>query len=288
LPPASAAEVAQDVHDARLLTTVPADVTPSLTAAPNDWGGLPADAQGCEAHLAVTSVPACVFGDPHGTHTMVLYGDSHALMWFEAFDAIAKHAGWRLVVLGKDWCHPALVPRTNPPGFGTPGGRYTQCDTWHRFAMQRINALDPDLLIVTEEPGGQLYPSGRITPALWENGLTEALNDVTSPKTKKIVLGNIPITPHINPNCLAQHEQDVRACHGLPSYFYVSMNNAEEIAAQRAGARYINVTPWFCSTTCADIIDDIIVYKDSDHITATYSRYLENVLAPALGFGPVP
>ena len=45
--------------------------------------------------------------------------------------------------------------------------------------------------------------------------------------------------------------------------------------------------PWFCSTTCNDIIDNIVVYKDSDHITATYSRYLENVLAAALGFPPV-
>ena len=51
--------------------------------------------------------------------------------------------------------------------------------------------------------------------------------------------------------------------------------------------RYINVMPWFCSTTCNDIIDNIVVYKDSDHITATYSRYLENVLAAALGFPPV-
>jgi peptidoglycan/LPS O-acetylase OafA/YrhL len=286
--PASPAAVEQAVANARLLTSLPADVSPSLEAAPNDWGGLPADAQGCEAHLAVTSVPSCVFGDPHGTHTMVLYGDSHALMWFEAFDAIAKQAGWRLVVLGKDWCHVALVPRTNPPGFGVPGGRYTQCDTWHRFAMQRINALDPDLLIVTEEPGGQLYPTGTITPALWEQGLSKALDGITSPKTHKIVLGNIPITPHINPNCLARHEQEVQACSALPDRYYRSMNTAEALAAQHSGARYINVMPWFCATTCTDIIDNIIVYKDSDHITATYSRYLENEIAAALGFGPVP
>ena len=55
----------------------------------------------------------------------------------------------------------------------------------------------------------------------------------------------------------------------------------------RADAQYLNVMPWFCSTTCTDIIDDIVVYKDNDHITATYSRYLESVLGTALGFGPV-
>ncbi|HEY5024358.1 MAG TPA: acyltransferase family protein [Acidimicrobiales bacterium] len=287
-PPASPAAVHQAVLNARLIKSLPADIRPSLAAAPNDWGGLPADALGCEAHLAVTSVPACVFGDPHGAHTMVLYGDSHALMWFEALDAVAKEAKWRLVVLGKDWCHVSLVARTNPPGFGSPGGRYTQCDTWHRFAMHRINKLDPDLLIVTQEPGGQRYPSGTITPALWRQGLSKALNDVTSPRTRKIVLGNIPITSHINPNCLARHEVNVRVCAGLPDHFYRSMNSAELLAARDSGAQYVDVMPWFCSTTCTDVIDDIIVYKDGDHITATYSRYLETELALALGFGPVP
>ena len=286
-PPATPAQVLRAVEEARQLTSVPADVSPSLAAAPNDWGGLPADAVGCEAHLAVTTVPACVFGDPHGTHTMVLYGDSHALMWFETFDAIAKQAKWRLVVLGKDWCHVSLVPRTDPSGFGSPGGRYTQCDAWHRFATQRINALDPDLLVVTEEPGGQRYPSGSITPTLWEQGLVRALDDVTSAHTRKVVLGNIPITPHINPNCLVLHQQDVKACWGQPNRYYRSMNTAEHAAAARAGAQYLNMTPWFCSTTCTDIIAGIVVYKDDDHITATYSRYLESVLGTALGFGPI-
>jgi len=286
-PPASAAEVGRAVAAARLITSVPADVSPSVVAAPNDWGGLPADAYGCEAHLAVTTVPACVFGDPHGIHTMVLYGDSSALMWFEAFDAIAKQAGWRLVVLGKDWCHAAYVARTNPPGFGTLGGRFTQCDVWHRYATQRINRMNPDLLVVTGIPRGQVYPNGKLTPALWQRGLTQALSAVTGPKTRKVVLGDIPITPHINPDCLARHSGDVQACSGYPDAYYRSMSVAEQVAAAATGAGYVNVTPWFCSTTCTDIIDNIVVYKDDDHITATYSRYLENVLSAALGFGPV-
>ena len=287
LAPATPEAVTQAVAASRAITRVPASVTPSLQEAPNDWGGLPADAAGCEAHLAETTVPACVFGDPAGTHTMVLYGDSHALMWFEAFDAVAQHAGWRLVVLGKDWCHPALVARTNPPGYGRPGGRYTPCDTWHAYAARRIAALHPDMLVVTEMPGGQVYPSGTLTKARWEQGLAQALAQLASPKTHQVVLGNIPITPHIDPGCLARHADAVQACSALPGPFYRSMAEAETAAASVAGAQYIDVTPWFCSTTCADIIDGIVVYKDSDHVTATYSRYLESVLSISLGFGPI-
>ena len=147
--------------------------------------------------------------------------------------------------------------------------------------------MNPDMLIVTGIPRGQVYPDGKLTPGLWQQGLTQALSAVTASKTRKVVLGDIPITPHMNPNCLARHSGDVRACWGYLDAYYRSMSVAEQAAATATGSDYVNVTPWFCSTTCTDIIDNIVVYKDDDHITATYSRYLETVLAAALGFGPV-
>lgn len=37
----------------------------------------------------------------------------------------------------------------------------------------------------------------------------------------------------------------------------------------------------------SDVIDNITVYEDGAHVTATYSRYLETELSLALGFGPM-
>ena len=101
-----------------------------------------------------------------------------------------------------------------------------------------------------------------------------------------MVLGDIPITPHINPNCLDSHT-DAVSLFGPAEPVLPLDEQAEERRRATGGARYLDVTPWFCSTTCTDIIDGIVVYKDSDHLTATYSRYLETVLSEALGFGPV-
>ena len=42
----------------------------------------------CSLHQS--TVPACTFGDSTGSHTMILYGDSHAAMWFVALDEIAS------------------------------------------------------------------------------------------------------------------------------------------------------------------------------------------------------
>ena len=59
----------------------------------------------CQPVVHQVTVPKCVFGDPNGSHTMVLYGDSHALMWFRAMNQIAIRAHWRLVILGKGLLH---------------------------------------------------------------------------------------------------------------------------------------------------------------------------------------
>ena len=55
--------------------------------------------------LDATSVPpACGYGDPNGTFTLALVGDSHAAQWFIALDAIAKARHWRLETFAKVRC----------------------------------------------------------------------------------------------------------------------------------------------------------------------------------------
>ena len=52
---------------------------------------------------------------------------------------------------------------------------------------------------------------------------------------------------------------------------------------QRAGAILIDPSPWFCTaTTCPPVINNIIVYCDDTHPTATYTKWLSPVLSAAL------
>ena len=119
----SATAVTEAVRAATQIQTLPADLTPALGA--NDWGGPPLS---CWPGPAQTTIPACVFGDVHGTHTMVLYGDSHAGMWFDALDYIATQNHWRLVYLGKGDCPADMLPYENPAATGPAGSEYADCD----------------------------------------------------------------------------------------------------------------------------------------------------------------
>ena len=116
------------------IRSLPANVSPPLAKASTDWGG-PNGA--CFPAFGVSTVPSCVFGDPQGTRTVVLYGDSHAAMWADVVGRIAQLAHWKLVVLSKGYCPVDLLSYASPSGAGAAGSEFALCDRWHQFAVKR-------------------------------------------------------------------------------------------------------------------------------------------------------
>jgi peptidoglycan/LPS O-acetylase OafA/YrhL len=274
----SNAQVEGLVRSARSIRSLPSDLTPSLANIPISLG---APLPPCWPSYGQSSIPACVFGDRTATRTMVLYGDSHAGMWFDAMNLIAVVAHWKLVILGKGNCPADSLPYANPSGWGPVGGEYAACDRWHQFAIDRINKLKPDLVIITQEV--RTKPNGRqYTWQQWQQGLETTITRLQVPTSKIVVLGNIPILPQSGPQCLSRNSANVQVCSGPVSSYWKQYVHAEQAAAVDAGARYVNVLPWFCSTTCTAVIGKFEVYFDLYHVTAAYTFYLDRVLSQAL------
>ena len=82
------ATVLREVKASNRIRVAPPSLTPSLSEADSNVG-LPSASSDCFASETQSSVPTCLFGDRSGIHTMVLYGDSHAGMWFQVLDSIA-------------------------------------------------------------------------------------------------------------------------------------------------------------------------------------------------------
>jgi peptidoglycan/LPS O-acetylase OafA/YrhL len=281
---AAEADVRAVVRDSTKIRKLPADLVPSLGGASYDWGGPPPP---CWPSIGQTSIPACVFGDQTASRTMVLYGDSHAAMWFRAMNLIGADSHWKLIYLGKGDCPADSLPYGNPSGIGRSGGTYAQCNAWHQFAINRIRKLHPDLVVITQEvrskPDGQSYSRQQ-----WQEGLEKTISLLGVPAKRIVILGNVPLLPKSPPECLSLHPDDVQACSGVPPVFEDGSNKGEEAAAAHSGARYVNVTDWFCATRCSPVIGKYQVYFDDFHITATYSLYLERVLGDALHLSSNP
>ena len=188
-----------------------------------------------------------------------------------ALDDIAIRAHWKLIALTKASCPATAVP-VRPVGVS---GEWVACDEWHKFAINRINQIEPDLLVVSQAPWS------RYTPAEWQNGLEKLFRRIRAPRTKKIVIGDIPVTS-VSPDCLVQHVHDVQVCSQQPSSSETPYNNAERLAAIAQRATYVDVTPWFCAKTCSAVIGNYDVYYIARHVAVGYSQFLEGVLAQAL------
>jgi hypothetical protein len=277
----SPATLAAELAAAPRITTLPADLAPPLGRTQPNWAGPP---QVCSPGYGATSEPACVYGDTAGAHTLVLYGDSHAWMWFDALNLIGLIAHWKVVVLGKGSCPAADLPFVNPSGWGKPGGRFTACDTFHRFALTRIGQLHPDLVVLSQNPDvgpGQV----RYGPPVWQAGLTRTLQALPVRPDQVVVLGNIPHFAAAGPQCLVLHRSDVQTCSGTNSRYVVAHNEAERRAARSVGATYVDTTPWFCSRICTDVVGRFQPYWDGFHVTADYSIAVSRMLADALSLG---
>jgi peptidoglycan/LPS O-acetylase OafA/YrhL len=289
-PAANAQLVASQVAAATQITSIPNSIEPPLAKAAADVGRL-FNGFSCVANYSQSTVPICVLGDPHGSHLMVVYGDSHALMWLPALDSIAQRSHWKLVMLGKPACPAELLAVTNPPGWRGDNSEFLACTQWHQWVVRWINEHNPNLLIVIQRnlyhaPSPTSSAPQLISAGQWQHGLEALLAAVRSPQIKKEVLGTTPVGSELSPTCLSAHSQDVQTC-SLPTDRAVtaSYDHAGRLAAADAGAAYIDPIPWFCSATCTAVVGKYVVYVDSQHITATYAQYLQTVLGHALNLG---
>ena len=135
------------IAEGAAMKSLPSNVTPALADAATDHP----NTHGCMVGFDALAPPPdadCTFGDLAATRTMAVVGDSHANAWFPATLAFATEHHWRFVLYAKAACPPGIYPgymndQTNRV--------YTECDTWRSAMFDRVNALKPDVVIVTSQ-----------------------------------------------------------------------------------------------------------------------------------------
>ena len=259
---------------------VPTNLSPGLANAAADV--YPA-VMGCVAPPSAVSTPVpCVYNAAATTKRMVLIGDSHAEMWSPAVADVAQANGYSLLFLSKLQCLLPMVPFWNPLT-STPN---TQCTAWKKWAIARVQQFNPSIVIATTEDYLSYTSSGlQMSQKEFASGLATTLKEMSAPGRRVILLGDIPYLSQTGPICLAAHESSAQTC-ATPTGTAVSQTKqaAERSAADKASATFVNVIPWFCTRkACPAVVGTTDVYSDGSHMTATYGKQLEGVVAQSLG-----
>jgi hypothetical protein len=261
-------------------TNAPSNLVPEPAHAVNDT---PATSKnGCHADFLSTQQGDCVFGDPAGKHTAVIFGDSHAEQWLPAFSSAAQHAGWRIVNWTKAACPPAQLSVFAP----SLNREYTECDTWRAATLTRISALKPDLIVMSESEN--VVPS-KMPPKEVAAATVTSLQKLKATTSARVVfMSDIPVPNYDMPGCVAQHLDNAKQCNFevKNAYIYPERHKALAPAIQKAGFAVVDPQKWMCtSTTCPAVIGNYLVYRNATHMSAHFSTWLAPMVAPLLRVG---
>jgi peptidoglycan/LPS O-acetylase OafA/YrhL len=267
-----------DVEGARALSyqTEPQEkasaLHPNPRAAGDDRSVMHED--GCLAEFAETGVKPCEYGNPSAPTSVVLFGDSTALQFGNPMVALARRHDWRLVGIAKAGCTVASTEVYS----GKLERPYRECDEWRESALERIEEVEPDLVVVSTSSRHKMVRDGEPVEgaervAALESGYVETLERLRGTGARVAVIAELPRPPQDPPDCVAGSLDRLREC-AFPRA------DDPEAFARRAASRVGRVDvldpgPVVCPDgMCRPVIGDALVYRDRDHLTGTFARTL--------------
>ena len=202
-------------------------------------------------------VKKCSYGvltDP--SYTVALVGGSHSGHWFPALEILAEDLNFQIDVYNHDGCR---FTNEDPENHLT-----TACLEWNENLIKQLKENPPDLVFTTSTLNKRkTIPTGYMNQWKELEGITTIFAIRDNPRMKEDI-----------PSCLAKKKKttecEIPRDEGVSKE--VPWENTEGIPSN---VLFADLTDYFCdATTCYPVIGNIIVYRDNNHITATYARTL--------------
>ncbi|WP_433316995.1 SGNH hydrolase domain-containing protein [Micromonospora chersina] len=256
---------------------VPVDHVPSVvpdpSAARDDLPSVYPDR--CHAGPTERAVLRCAYGPQDATVTIAVVGDSHAAQWVPTLRAIAERRNWRLLTYTKSGC-PALDVEV----VGADGQRPVDtCAAWNRDLPGRLAADRPNL-VVTSSYNYSAYRNGQtLKGSEGRDALVDGMRRTWRSLARiapVVVLRDTPAPRLDVAECVSAHREELTRCAVPRDEALAGIGPLQVDAAQGlSGVRLVDLNDVICpADRCAAVIGGVLVYRDTNHLTATYARTL--------------
>lgn len=197
--------------------------------------------------------------------TIMLAGGSHAGHWHNAWIILAKKHNWEVLVSTKGGC----VFRANDPA------EPSTCDDWNDQFPEVVAEREPDLVVTP----GTAIPREDGNEEI-HRGAQERWEEITDTGSDLLLMRGTPRTDENIPDCLAEGG-DGRAC--APDFGkYAEVDPLSQLSLPDNTYR-LDLTDHFCPEQhCSAIIGNVLVYRDSHHLTNEYVETMAPHLERAL------
>jgi len=219
----------------------------------------------CHQQLGKGELLVCEYGRADGRQLIALVGDSHSAQWLPTLRRLAETHHWRIVNITKAGCWFSLEPREDYLEHAQA------CQAWNDNLMDWLLMHRPDAVMTV----------GTVT-----DGDIERMPASYLERWQRLDDHGIPVLAlRDNP----RHEFDPAVCvdiHGPRSRRCrteraetLQARNPLETAALPGNVATLDLTNYFCrARECNPVIGNVLVYRDSHHLTRAYAQTLAEPL----------
>lgn len=252
---------------------------PSVLRARND---IP-DVYKLKCHVdQISSEPlSCSFGPASAKHLLAVIGDSHAAQWIPALREIySKKPDWRIITFTKSAC----AFNEQDITIGKERRPYHSCSEWNTRVLAEINKIQPEIVVFSASSTYRVIGienGGRNLEAL-KSGLLVRWNQLRSSGAKVVVIRDTPRMDRDVPKCMSNLGVQIEDC-STPLERALRPDPIVEAMRTKPNVTYVDLTSEICiEKKCLPVMGQILTYRDSHHLTATFVRLLANKIAPYL------
>jgi peptidoglycan/LPS O-acetylase OafA/YrhL len=221
---------------------------------------------------AVATV-GCTDGDPIGTRTVALFGDSHSgMIAGMVADALP---GWKVHLLTNSGCPTAFYDRDAKQN----AENVAQCQRDRQKFIDSILADPPDLLIMSDALG---FVNSR-SSGEWSAGQATTY-DLLEPLDGRVPIVHLSPTPtHTNWDRCLGNSNSLARCNSTTDTIQFALDAQTAVIADHPWITQLDITPLLCTDgACPAVIDGMPVTLDGSHFSVVFRHALAPTFADLL------
>ncbi|MFC8801302.1 acyltransferase family protein [Promicromonospora sp. NPDC057138] len=211
-------------------------------------------------------------GGPEPDHTVVMVGDSHIIQWVPAMAEVGRQENWQVQLMARRGCR--LAAPTGPLG---PASSTDMCWSWRVNALAALEQMRPDAVVVIGSRTSTTAPGDTVIPAE-----ARAWRRLAAAGIRVVTIRDNPRFGFDVPACVEQHPDGV-GCARSRTDVYSPVNPVVTAKGVPPSAVHLDLTRSICGLRlCEGAVGNVLIYRDDNHMTATYSATLTRPLHNAL------
>ena len=214
-----------------------------------------------------------------GAPTVLLVGDSHSGIWFEAFSLSAQQQGWRVINVRRAGC----AWRQVPPG--PSGAPVSPCQQFRVEALRIAAAERPALTVLVsrslfDHPTSSERENAQPGESEWldqvQQGTQQFLSQLRAVAPKVVIFEPIPETTVSMNECLSTDAPpDSCSQQGVDPPGAAIVEAYWRTLAQEPGIVTVDLDALVCpGGLCQAMVGGIPTHRDSQHLTGAYAGRL--------------